>query len=532
MEVIGLLGVPLNRLVTLFDPELSPALIGLLRADLQRAKFGVDALSLLWGPVAAAALHRGHRVPAVRALEGSGELGTLARFFVLGLDVDGDALDLALPSLGRIGVVSLGLGSAVGVGFGLRESNRSRIRPLFDLRPYDFVDANGISSWWILSDLGELSTGAPLREDHVLGIGGASATLSGLMMSAPVESALDLGTGCGIQAMHASRHAARVVATDISARALEIAGLNAQLNEIENIEFRQGSLFEPVAGERFDQIVSNPPFVITPRVEGVPAYDYRDGGMVGDALVGTVITQCADHLTLGGIAQLLGNWEYRGAGDAFSRVDGWLGDAGLDAWVVEREVQDVALYAETWIRDGGITPGRDFDSLSSAWLDDFASRNVRSVGFGYVTLRRSAGRTPFRRFERLPGVLGHTATGLGEHLASSFTADDWQSSLSDEQLALTHLEVANDVTVERHYWPGAEDPTVMTLHQGSGFGRSVPLDTALAAFVGACDGELSIDAISGAIAHLLDADAPALLALLIPSLRELIVTGFLRRFIG
>ncbi|NRD08293.1 hypothetical protein HRF29_04940 [Rathayibacter agropyri] len=43
------------------------------------------------------------------------------------------------------------------------------------------------------------------------------------------------------------------------------------MNGIENIEFRLGSLYEPVAGERFDQIVTNPPFVITPRVDGVPS---------------------------------------------------------------------------------------------------------------------------------------------------------------------------------------------------------------------------------------------------------------------
>ena len=72
----------------------------------------------------------------------------------------------------------------------------------------------------------------------------------------------------------------------------------------------------------------------------------------------------------------------------------------------------------------------------------------------------------------------------------------------------------------------------MTLHQGSGFGRSLPLDTALAAFVGACDGELSVGAISGAIAQLLEADDAALLALLLPNVRELLVTGFLRPFAG
>jgi len=83
------------------------------------------------------------------------------------------------------------------------------------------------------------------------------------------------------------------------------------------------------------------------------------------------------------------------------------------------------------------------------------------------------------------------------------------------------------VTEERHYWPGSQDPTVMTLRQGGGFGRSVPLDTALAALVGACDGELSVRAIAAAIAQLLEVDETALLRELLPAVRELVVTGFL-----
>jgi methylase of polypeptide subunit release factors len=117
-----------------------------------------------------------------------------------------------------------------------------------DLRPYAFFDTRGAGEWWIASDLGELATGGALRTDHVLGVGGASVTLSGLLLPGPVDTALDLGTGCGIQALHLAREARRVVATDISQRALDLAALNAALNGVESIEFRLGSLFEPVAG--------------------------------------------------------------------------------------------------------------------------------------------------------------------------------------------------------------------------------------------------------------------------------------------
>ena len=507
------------------------------------------ALEALWGPDAAAALHRGERVPARRVLDArraahgaSADLATLAELFVLGLPVPASEAAHALPALGVGGAIELGLLGPIETldrtpatrdRRARRRGTAASVRALLDLRPYAFSDARGDGHWWILSDLGEVALGHALGEQHVLGVGGASLTLAGLMVPTPARTVLDLGTGCGIQAMHASRFAERIVATDISERALRLARLNVELNGIDGVEFRLGSLFEPVAGERFDRIVSNPPFVITPRVPGVPEYEYRDGGMVGDAIVEAVMRGAAEHLEPGGIAQLLGNWEVRDDEDGLERVRGWAGP--LDHWIVEREVQRITEYAETWIRDGGTRPGTpEFDRLYDAWLDDFERRGVREIGFGYVLLRRPAGgdgpgRTVgLARAERLHGALGAQVGGLGAHLADCLDAHDRQAGLDDEALAATRLTVAGDVTEERHYWPGDDDPTAMLLRQGGGFGRAVSLDTGLAALVGASDGELSVGAIVAALAELLEVDAAALAADLLPAVRALIDDGMLR----
>lgn len=274
--------------------------------------------------------------------------------------------------------------------------------------------------------------------------------------------------------------------------------------------------------------MSNPPFVITPRVDGVPSYEYRDGGMVGDAIVEQVIRGAADHLVPGGIAQMLGNWEYRATSDAFSRVAGWLDTTTLDAWLIEREAQDPALYAETWIRDGGTRQGTgQFESLYEAWLDDFAERGVTSVGFGYLTLRLPAedGSTgALRRFERFGGAL---PAGLGGQIAAALAAWDWLAALSGDGLPDARLTVASDVTEERHYWPGDEHPAVITLRQGGGFAREIHAGTALAAVVGACDGELSLGVIASAVAQLLEVDGADLLAEVEPSIRDLVFFGLL-----
>ena len=106
--------------------------------------------------------------------------------------------------------------------------------------------------------------GGTAGRDFVPGVHRPSVTLAHLTVRRRVERALDVGTGNGVQAILAAAHAERVVATDINPRALAYAGLNASLNGCDNIEFRHGSFLDPVAGDRFDLVVSNPPYVISP----------------------------------------------------------------------------------------------------------------------------------------------------------------------------------------------------------------------------------------------------------------------------
>ena len=98
------------------DDRRTSDLLARLRDDLGAAGFTVTALEALWGPDAAAALHRGERVPARRALDArrvghgaSARLATLAELFVLGLPVPASEAVHALPALGVHGAIELGL---------------------------------------------------------------------------------------------------------------------------------------------------------------------------------------------------------------------------------------------------------------------------------------------------------------------------------------------------------------------------------------------------------------------------------------
>ncbi|MBO0980287.1 methyltransferase [Microbacterium sp. SD291] len=500
-------------------PVPEPLRCSALAADLDSADFRSGPLRRLWGEEADDALGRGMREPILRAIAADdGALATLGRLLVLGMPQPRVAVTTALPRLGVEGLVALGLATA----------DADAVTPMALLRPQSFVDADGIGEWWIASDLDEVALDGPLPADHVLGVGGASRTLAEIIMPIEVDRALDLGTGCGIQALLVSRHAGVVIATDISARALAYAELNARLNGVSNIEFRRGSMFEPVAGEAFDLIVSNPPFVITPRAEGVPEYEYRDGGLVGDALVEQFLRTVPAFLTEGGAAQLLGNWESRAPGGSvpfagLDRVASWV-PAGLDLWVIQREQLTPLAYAELWIRDGGTTP-RDaaFTPLLTAWLDDFAARGVTAVGFGYVLVRRAPHpkgevSEPLRRIERL----AQPVSNVGGALRYGLAAHD----LLAEGMPAT-LVTAPDVTEARHLLPGNDDPNVIELRQGGGFGRTVSVDPALAGFVGACDGELTVMQIVAALADILEVPLADLWADLEPRIRQLMLDGLL-----
>ena len=491
-----------------------------LRADLTAGRFTVDGVARRLGPLASAALHREQPLPALLVTDGADDAcAVLLRLLTLGRPVLEAALAHALPTLGTDGARLLGL-VVDGPGKG-------EVAPTCDLRPY----ADDAHEWWVASDLSEVASGHALPQDHVLGIGGASTTLASWTVRRPAARALDLGTGCGVQSLHLLSHCGAVVATDISRRALAYAALTAALAGAE-LDLRRGDLLDPVATERFSLVVSNPPFVITPRDAGVPLYEYRDGGRAGDAIVRALVCQVGTVLEPGGIAQLLGNWEVP-AGRTWRDVWAeWLEEqaregVALDAWVVQRESQDPAEYAELWSRDGGSLPGSpEHAAMYAAWLADFASRDVESIGFGVVTLQRPlTDRPTWRSLDEVGGVV---SAPMGPAVDAGLRARTWLAEHTDDEVLDVAWSVAPDVTEERHGRPGAEDPSVILVRQGTGLARVVRADTVLAAYLGVADGGLTARQALDAIAQLLERNPDDVRAEALPRLRDLVADGLLQ----
>lgn len=489
-------------------PDLSAERCARLRAALLDAGYDADGVVDALGPEAHAALGRGEPAAARRASRDAGRLGTLIRLFLLGDLEPAGAVEAALDPLPLAEAVDAGLvvATAGGVHAGL------------DLRPH----GDELGSWWVVSDLDADVARRPALTDHVLGVGHASLSLLRATTRRPVGRLLDVGTGCGIQALHATRHAERVTVTDVSARALALAGATFRLNELA-VERLAGPWFEPVAGRQFEQIVCNPPFVVgPPRVD----YVYRDSGLSGDGASELVIRQLPGLLAPGGVGQLLASWLHVGGVDWADRVRSWLPD-GVDAWFVQRDVADPVLYVGTWLRDGGVDPrSPEGQRKADAWLDWFAEQGVDGVGFGFVTLRRTEG-TPVVVCEDLRQAFDDP---LGAEAAGWLDRVSWLRAHGSEQsLLATRFVVPPSVVLEEVSGPADDgwSAIVRRLHRTDGPGWQHELDELSAALLAGCRGALDLADLLALLGAAHGIPAAVLAAGALPAIRQLVEHGML-----
>ena len=484
---------------------------GPLREALLAADFTYDRVAEAIGEDAHRALGRNETLPALRRTTSGGPLDTLVRLFLLQTPVAREEADRALPDL----VDRL-------CNAGLLEQSVSEVAARMDCRPYAVSEADHERDLWIVSDLTPGLDGAPVAvgPDHVLGISSASTSLAQLTMREPVGRALDLGTGCGVQALHLAAHADHVVATDVNSRALWMTRLNAELNGAE-VEVRDGSFFEPVAGERFDLVTTNPPFVISPATG--ERLVYRDSGLPGDRVVEHIVRTGPDHLTEGGTLQVLANWAIADGRPWDERLGSWLRE-DCDALVVQRETLDPASYVELWLKDSGHHGGRDYAQRYGTWLSWMEESGIESIGFGWINVRRGTAAAGRHELIEWPYDVEQP---IGPAIHDWFGAVADLRALGDDALLAATLRAREDVQQETVGRPGAEDPEAIVLRQQRGFRRARTADTVEAAFLGACDGDLTVGQLLGALGSLLERDEAELRTTYLPVVRELVGEGFL-----
>ncbi len=406
-------------------PVLDRALVGRLSRLLAEADYTGSTIQRVLG-TEGDLLAKPREVPVhLKRLERAPEpLATLVALFVLPVTLDTDDVERRLGDVDLLHEL------------GLLDEEGSEVRGAVRIIPHDHL--------LIASDRARDDTGA----DHVAGVHRPSAGLAHLTIRRPVRRALDVGTGNGVQALLCAEHSEAVVATDINERALEFAAFNAALNGVDNIEFRAGSFFEPVAGERFELVVCNPPYVITPDTD----YLFRDGGMEGDQVSELVAGKLPEVLEEGAYGTMTASWVVRPEDDPTDRPRRWLEDTGCDAWIVHTSVDDPLTTAEAWNRD---SPPEELDERIERWLAYYGDRGIQAVGYGAFVLRRREGANWIRACV-VPRSGIHRA---GAHLERLFAAQDFLGATG--VLGEQRFRLHDDVRLEQSLQPEGESWTIV-----------------------------------------------------------------------
>jgi methylase of polypeptide subunit release factors len=352
--------------------------------------------------------------------------------------------------------------------------------------------------------------------DHVPGVHRPSVALAHLTVRGSGERALDLCSGNGIQAILLAAHANSVVATDVNARALAYAKFNAALNGVNNVETRLGSFLEPVAGEQFDLVVANPPYVISPE----NAYLFRDSGMRGDAVSEHVVRGTPETLAPGGFACLMIAWALD-PNDPMERPRSWLENSGCDAFLLHTSTDDPIETATVWNRDIADRPDAYADAIDR-WLGYYRELGIEQLGYACLVLRKTAdGRDGWLEAQQLPRAGLRPA---GKHVRKLFETHDRLSEIEPASALLDRrLRVVDDavVTQETRFSEGHWRSESLTLRLETGLPFSAELDPKTARLVRELDGSRTVaEALAAAVD---DAERDTGLALT----RQMLAVGFL-----
>jgi hypothetical protein len=440
--------------------------------------------------------------PLLRRTAGGSRLETLIRLFIIGVDVRPSDAAAAVAPMSIDRWTELGLLEPMGTG----------VRATVQLRCFQELI--------VAFDFARPAPGGGLAPDYVMGISPSTVSLASHTIRHPYRATLDLGTGSGFHALVASGHSTRVVATDRNARAVEIAAFNASLNALANVDARQGDLFEPVTGEEFDLVVSNPPFIISPDFKHL----FLSTEMKGDELCQRLAREAPTFLAEGGWCQFLANWAVLRGQPWEDRLAGWFDEGGCDVWVNHKASLAPDDYAAVWIE----TEGNDLDEFSrffDTWMAYYEDQGIEAVGFGLVTMRkRGSSRPNWFWADTAPE---EARWGAGEDVERCFLLHDLLDEIDDRSLLDVVVRLAPDARLEREC--AAEDGAWRTVNarvvRQTGLGYSGSIDDFGAGLLASCAVGRTVRDIVASVATELSADAVA--DATVANVRSLIGRGFL-----
>lgn len=361
----------------------------------------------------------------------------------------------------------------------LQEVSPGLLQLQVDCRP--LATPNGYR--FLVSDPDAAMQGGIPGPDHVLGIGAASLSLLGATPTDSVPSMLDLGCGSGVQLLGVVNPDCQLTGIDIDPRATALAAGNlAAAGLAAQTTLATGSWFEPVKGQKFARIVSNPPFVVG---TGQVGHTYRDSEFQLDGATKFVAQSMQEHLVPDGLAVMMGAWCHSEAEPWQARVASWFADQqDVEVWVVQRELVDVFTYVHTWLVDESLSPtSPEFNAAATRWLELFDQAGVTHVGMGFISIHNldAAGRSASVVCEEITGPL---YSPLGAEIAEYHQRMDFLRNLDRPEALLTGtFALRPGVAIERldeATPPQGVQPTVVRVCRTDGPAFQVEIDEQIA----------------------------------------------------
>jgi hypothetical protein len=226
------------------------------------------------------------------------------------------------------------------------------------------------------------------------------------------------------------------------------------------VEFRAGSFLEPVAGERFELVVANPPYVVSPETE----YLFRDSGLGRDRVSENLLRELPAVLEEGAYATVMVSWIQSGD-DAAVRPRDWLEGSGCDAVILHSGTDDALASAAAWNRD--VQDAADYGARVNRWADYYRDEGIEALGYGAIVLRRRTGEN-WARAHALPAGRVRPSEAHVRRLFAARDFLDHGSPLLERPYAFVpESRLEQHLTPGEGGWQGSE--TAIVLDEGLGF---------------------------------------------------------------
>lgn len=216
-----------------------------------------------------------------------------------------------------------------------------------------------------------------------------SITLSESSLKQKVDTVLDLCCGCGILGIAASSHSRKVTGIDINPRAINFSTFNALLNNIQNCTFLCGDLYEPLKDEKFDLILSNPPYEISPYKTNL----FQDGGKNGFKILKKIIKGIGEHLTKNGFCQIITKFAETHNESKQQLLKTWLHNKSfhihfLKLYSLSVEETATSVCADS-LRNSGKMDYSEFSGRIIKVMTYFDKICLTKISFGLMTIKKA-----------------------------------------------------------------------------------------------------------------------------------------------